>query len=769
MKKHMLKVFLATLMLVGLIIGFCIIAGAEETPTYVAQVGNTKYETIDEAVANWTHNTELTLLADVTLSDVVQMKSTEKHTLNLGTYTLTAASGKHALEITSEGVTSLSTALIIKADATNPGGIVATGKSCIYHNKKSGVSKDRPVIQITGGVFNGSYAINVTGNGNANGPSVEISGGVFHANVQVNKSKLIISGGTFHKSVAGTGDSSSNRLFKGGRFSSFGFMTADAATKFTVGSGSGVFNTGMYVDAEGYLVVGGPVITTPGTAYQASTTYDAWNSYLKYSSAAANGLYWSDINTAMTKKPSGSITVYVDELDMTGSSFKGKLILPEDGRLSVTFAEGTTPAWSVITQAEGQTVVYTETVVDGAVIRNYSLLCVSQNLADAGAVQVTTAPTANRITLVAAPGEDYYFVNWTSGDEVVGTEVTCLIDPAAYADVQANFAPKTPEQTPAGSFEMPDKIIGLVPGAQYSVTCNGNPTDCTANDAGEIAVPDTWYGQDIAIVKKAVNITYRDSEAQIITLPICYTVTYFYGEGFDSEEIRLFGSAVLEFHSPKFISGMIFIGWYDDADFTVPHNFDVAVTASITLYARLVDHNSDMKKLGDALDAAIANLNTALESKADATTVTAAIEALQAIINALEDAKDDYIEADETLKEELLAAIDAAKQEAIEAAKGYIPHIGENGITPLIRINAGTHEWEVSYDNGLTWSSLGAKAPVAQENTEKETAAKENEEKDAGESNDVLTVSAAVTGTALASNSIVMGAWSILKKRRGLL
>ena len=43
----------------------------------VAKVGNTEYATIDEAVAAWTNNTTLTLLADVTLSDVVTLKSTE--------------------------------------------------------------------------------------------------------------------------------------------------------------------------------------------------------------------------------------------------------------------------------------------------------------------------------------------------------------------------------------------------------------------------------------------------------------------------------------------------------------------------------------------------------------------------------------------------------------------------------------------------------------------------------------------------------------------
>lgn len=35
---------------------------------------------------------------------------------------------------------------------------------------------------------------------------------------------------------------------------------------------------------------------------------------------------------------------------------------------------------------------------------------------------------------------------------------------------------------------------------------------------------------------------------------------------------------------------------------------------------------------------------------------------------------------------------------------------GDTGITPELRINAETNEWEVSYDRGATWTSLGVKA-----------------------------------------------------------
>ena len=35
---------------------------------------------------------------------------------------------------------------------------------------------------------------------------------------------------------------------------------------------------------------------------------------------------------------------------------------------------------------------------------------------------------------------------------------------------------------------------------------------------------------------------------------------------------------------------------------------------------------------------------------------------------------------------------------------------GEDGITPKLRVNTETNEWEISYDDGKTWTSLGIKA-----------------------------------------------------------
>ncbi len=108
---------------------------------------------------------------------------------------------------------------------------------------------------------------------------------------------------------------------------------------------------------------------------------------------------------------------------------------------------------------------------------------------------------------------------------------------------------------------------------------------------------------------------------------------------------------------------------------------------------------------------------------------------------------------------------------------------GKDGITPQLRINSESNEWEVSYDNGSTWTSLGVKATgekgeqgVQGEKGDKgDTGAAGADGKDGvdgkdganGEDGaDGLIVAATVIGsTALASN-IALIAYALIKKTR---
>ena len=294
--------------------------GVKKGPAF--KIGNATFyeEELASAIAAWTNGTTLTLTNDVTLSDVIVLKSTEHHILDLGTFTMTAAAKKNAIEITCNDRASASYALTVNADSENPGGINAPGKACIYYNKTTS-TKDRPIILINNGVFEGSYSLNFNGkNGNTNCPQIWINGGIFNSYVNLTKCMLQIKGGVFHGSINCTGDTSAYRQITGGRFKSWQFMTADAIGKFFVGSYNqstkvATYNVGIYVDAEGYLVVGGDVITNNDDGrFEAHTTNytKGFSSCLKYSSAAEYGLYFESAEWAAKKVPASELTVFAN-------------------------------------------------------------------------------------------------------------------------------------------------------------------------------------------------------------------------------------------------------------------------------------------------------------------------------------------------------------------------------------------------------------------------------------------------------------------------
>ena len=267
----------------------------------VAKVGNTEYTSIDVAVDNWTNGSTLTLLSDVTLNSVITLKSTEYHILDLGTYTLTAAKGKDAISITAEGRTSASYALDIKADATNPGGITATSKAVVKTTGKSGV-QDRPIIRFYNGVYNASNVISHSGSNGTKCPQFQFHGGVYNANVSANRALIQIYGGTFNGKFYTSVDSSAYMLISGGKFKDLNNLYGSAlnSDKFTIGSSKGNFDRGVYVDDEGYFVVGGAVITEFGDMFAAkATNASKAGSYLPYSSAAEHGLYYTNAAAAI--------------------------------------------------------------------------------------------------------------------------------------------------------------------------------------------------------------------------------------------------------------------------------------------------------------------------------------------------------------------------------------------------------------------------------------------------------------------------------------
>jgi len=397
-KKYLLMTFLVA------IIGFC---GTSLSAQNVAKVGNTEYATIDKAIAAWTNNTTLTLLADVTLSDVIKLSSTEYHILDLGTYTMTAASGKDAIQYVVNGRSSASYALDIKADAVNPGGITATGGSVVRHTKPmtNAPSKDRPITRFYGGVFNASYVVRQGGTfgagyTGASAPHFYFYDGEYNGTIYTNRSIVQFHGGVFNGSIQMSVDSSSYGLVAGGTFKNLSNSMGSAlnSDKFTIGSAKGVYDKEVYIDDNGNYVV---AATEPAQGIEADVAKTpGTNDYLAYSKVATEGqLGYTDVYTALEKNTSATVTVYVEELDLEDSNFKGTIVVPENSTITITNA----PEGLKVTDEEGNELTSSEngeyTTIVPVEVATYDELVAA--LANGGVIKLTADITVDtKITAV---------------------------------------------------------------------------------------------------------------------------------------------------------------------------------------------------------------------------------------------------------------------------------------------------------------------------------------------------------------------------------
>ncbi len=343
-----MKKLLAFILSFLLILSTCGVVTFATTES-VAKVGDTEYATIDEAIAAWSDGTTLTLLADVTLSDVIKLSSTEYHILDLGTYTMTAASGKDAIQYVVNGRSSASYALDIKADATNPGGITATGKTIVSHlmPTSNAPSKDRPITRFYGGVFNASYVVKQGGTSSwgfltsgytgASAPYFQFYGGVFNGTIYTNRSQNQFHGGTFNGSMQMSVDSSAYTLIAGGTFKNLSNSMGSSlnSDKFVIGTAKGANNGSVCVDENGYYVI---TTTTPANAEASVASNYNSNNYFYYSTVNTDGMYYEDVYMALEKNPTATVTVYEEKLDLEGIDFTGTIVVPEGQTLTITNA-----------------------------------------------------------------------------------------------------------------------------------------------------------------------------------------------------------------------------------------------------------------------------------------------------------------------------------------------------------------------------------------------------------------------------------------------
>ena len=230
---------------------------------------------------------------------------------------MTAASKKDAIQIVNNGRSSASYALDIKADATNPGGITATGKAVVKTTGKSGV-KDRPIIRFYNGVFTGTNVVYHSGSNGTNCPQCWVYGGVYNGTVYANRALFQFYGGTFNGSLQISVDSSAYALISGGRFKKLSNLYGSElnSDKFTIGSGKGVYDRGVYVDDEGYYVVVEDVITDFTAQFEARVDITPGvNDYLYYSSANEGYLYYTDADMAIKNHTTDPIEFVVAKID----------------------------------------------------------------------------------------------------------------------------------------------------------------------------------------------------------------------------------------------------------------------------------------------------------------------------------------------------------------------------------------------------------------------------------------------------------------------
>lgn len=363
-------------------------AFAEEN-TYVAKVGSISYTNIDDAIAAWTAGKTLTLLSDVTLTDTIKLNSTETHTLQLGTFTMTAAEGKNAIEIVPKGLRNGNYAITVDADKTNPGGITATGMSCISHEYAG--FRDRPIIQIKGGVFNGKNAVYCSGASGAYAPHVWIQGGVFNASIYTNRAQLRISGGTFHKVNYIYPDTTSYTWIKAGRFLELGnnFNVPNIlGTWWNFGTDHDAIDVGVYVDEEGYYVVGGDIVDELSDVNaQAYLVYTETNEPLTYSTVYQDvgKLFYQSARVALENNSKGEIVICTrEDVDITTTGpliidasaedayFGGDVQLGEcEDTFTVKFKESE-PYTGTVTPRQGHLLDCVETKENGIVTRVYS-------------------------------------------------------------------------------------------------------------------------------------------------------------------------------------------------------------------------------------------------------------------------------------------------------------------------------------------------------------------------------------------------------------
>ncbi len=227
----------------------------------VAKIGDVGYDSLEDAVAAAAAGAKVELLKSTTLTNEIAVAKTV--TLDLGEFTVTAASGKSAIQVVADGNLTVQGTGKIVAEST---------KFALYTDYE--LSQGAKTITIKGGVFDGAVQFNkyplhtsATQSGEAAVPTrVTIDGGTFNGRVSIYHAPFTVNGGTFEQGLD-TSDGSvtvyanyrTPVTFNGGGF----------RVRPTPAGSRVVVNGGVYYD-NGYFKVGSTAAcqaTRNGTYY----------------------------------------------------------------------------------------------------------------------------------------------------------------------------------------------------------------------------------------------------------------------------------------------------------------------------------------------------------------------------------------------------------------------------------------------------------------------------------------------------------------------
>jgi hypothetical protein len=212
----------------------------------VAKIGDVGYDSLEDAVAAAAAGAKVELLKSTTLTNEIAVAKAV--TLDLGEYTVTAASGKNAIQVAAGG------SLTIEATT---GGITAASGFAVYTDYE--LSQGVKSVTINGGVFDGALQFNkyplqtsaAQSGESATPTTVAINDGTFNGNVKIYRCPTTIAGGTFEQGL----DTSSSSVSV---YSNSKTPVRVIGGKFKtepVSVGNRVFVSAGYYDG-GYFVVG---------------------------------------------------------------------------------------------------------------------------------------------------------------------------------------------------------------------------------------------------------------------------------------------------------------------------------------------------------------------------------------------------------------------------------------------------------------------------------------------------------------------------------